>query len=184
MKKWETIAHGILQVVQTEGAVSTTSSILIEKTREYIDFPYFTSGQNRSTVVNKIVQRMVQQKLVRLHQGRIYTEDMYLRECHESRNIPGLPGFRATRCGMIINAKKEWREVPAWHNKKGYRRVRLYSQGMNHNYRVARLVCLAWHGKPHMLETVDHINSIRDDDRAENLRWLDHVKNIRRQYNE
>lgn len=52
-------------------------------------------------------------------------------------------------------------------NAKGYR---LTSIG-GRLYSVHRLICEAFHDNPENKPTVDHINRVRDDNRASNLRW-------------
>ena len=46
-------------------------------------------------------------------------------------------------------------------------------------YRVHRIICSAFHGKPPTGHDVDHINGIRNDNRPENLRWASRSDNLR-----
>ncbi len=55
-------------------------------------------------------------------------------------------------------------------NSHGYNRV--FIKGKYH--RVARLVATAFVDNPNDRKEVDHINTIRTDDRVENLRWVTH----------
>lgn len=61
---------------------------------------------------------------------------------------------------------------------KGYRIVTLCKDGKINRKRIARLVADAFipnkDNKPH----IDHINTIRNDDRVENLRWVTRVENM------
>ncbi len=63
----------------------------------------------------------------------------------------------------------------------GYIQVGLCLQGVpQKNCRVHRLACAAFHGPPPegMTEPqVDHRNYVRDDNRAENLRWISRAEN-------
>ena len=62
-------------------------------------------------------------------------------------------------------------------DKDGYLRCCLSKNGIRKNYHVHRIVLSAFvpnpEGKPH----VDHINTIRDDNRVENLRWATQTEN-------
>ena len=59
-------------------------------------------------------------------------------------------------------------------NSHGYNRV--FIKGKYH--RVARLVATAFVDNPNDRKEVDHINTIRTDDRVENLRWVTHKENM------
>ena len=52
--------------------------------------------------------------------------------------------------------------------RKGYQRVHIG----NKLYSVHRLIALAFIPNPDNLETVDHVNEIKTDNRPENLRWM------------
>ena len=56
--------------------------------------------------------------------------------------------------------------------KDGYLMVALYMDNGDYMpWRVSRLIAIAFVPNPARKDTVDHINGIRDDNRAENLRW-------------
>lgn len=56
----------------------------------------------------------------------------------------------------------------------GYNRVSIKGK----YYKVARLVANAFIDNPDGKKEVDHINTIRTDDRVENLRWVTHTENM------
>ena len=60
-------------------------------------------------------------------------------------------------------------------SRKGYYLVRLYKKGEANGYELSRLVAFAFPeicGEYFEGAEVDHINTIRTDDRPENLRWV------------
>ena len=54
---------------------------------------------------------------------------------------------------------------------KGYKRVSLRKDGSNKTAFVHRLIAMAFIPNPERKPCIDHINTIRDDNRIENLRW-------------
>lgn len=62
-------------------------------------------------------------------------------------------------------------------NSMGYLRVRLCKNSKVKNYYVHRLVAEAFIPNPNDLPFIDHINTIRDDNRVENLRWCSQKEN-------
>ena len=63
------------------------------------------------------------------------------------------------------------------HDKGKYLRVALSKNDIKHNFLVHRLVAEAFIPNPKNLPDIDHINTIRDDNRAENLRWCTKKEN-------
>lgn len=102
-------------------------------------------------------------------------------EGHTVRAIPNHPGYYATKCGLIVSTKRSTPQIlTSFDNGKGYHKVKLSNKGKATNHRRSKLVAIAWLGKPGTLETVDHINEVRDDDHVNNLRWMHIADNIRR----
>jgi hypothetical protein len=56
-------------------------------------------------------------------------------------------------------------------DKDGYLFVQWCKDKKRHHAKVHRLVAMAFIPNPDGLETVDHVNRIRNDNRVENLRW-------------
>ncbi len=63
--------------------------------------------------------------------------------------------------------------------KNGYRYVALSYKNKTIMKKIARLVAIAFIPNPQNKPQVDHINTIRTDDRVENLRWVTRSENMR-----
>lgn len=61
---------------------------------------------------------------------------------------------------------------------KGYLMVWLYKDDIRHSHKVARLVAEAFIPNPENKPQIDHINTIKTDNRVENLRWVTGKENI------
>lgn len=61
--------------------------------------------------------------------------------------------------------------LKAQYNSDGYLKTRLSKNNKGKKYFVHRLVANAFIPNPSNLPCIDHINTIRDDNRVENLRW-------------
>ena len=86
--------------------------------------------------------------------------------------IPNLDGYYASSDGRIWSTKRNLWLKPRV-GKKGY----LYVQAGGKSMKVHRLVALAFIPNPDNLETVDHVNNIKTDNRPENLRWMTRSEN-------
>ena len=62
-------------------------------------------------------------------------------------------------------------------NSKGYLITNLSKNGQVKTYFVHRLVAEAFIPNPNDLPFIDHINTIRDDNRVENLKWCSYKEN-------
>lgn len=63
-------------------------------------------------------------------------------------------------------------------HKQGYKLVYLSKDNLSKTVKVHRLVALAFIDKPKGKNTVNHINSIKYDNRVENLEWLTQGENV------
>lgn len=63
-------------------------------------------------------------------------------------------------------------------NCRGYRTICFCINGKTKRFRVARLVAETFIPNPYNKEQVDHINTIKTDDRVENLRWVTRSENM------
>lgn len=80
--------------------------------------------------------------------------------------------------GEVMNrqTRKLLKPTISWN---GYYRYALYSGAEKHTLMAHKLVALAFIPNPGGKPCVDHINIIRTDNRAENLRWVTHRENAR-----
>ncbi|WP_366921417.1 NUMOD4 motif-containing HNH endonuclease [uncultured Dysgonomonas sp.] len=62
-------------------------------------------------------------------------------------------------------------------NGRGYMYVHLHSNGVFKNCLVHRLVAESFIPNPNYGQEVDHINTIRNDNRVENLKWVSSSEN-------
>ena len=68
-------------------------------------------------------------------------------------------------------------------NANGYLRVILSVEGKQNQWLVHRLVALTFHGRPSFKDAqVNHINSQKRDNRADNLEWVTASENIIHSY--
>lgn len=91
----------------------------------------------------------------------------------ELKEVPGFPGYMASACGEIYRGGRRSSQETIWN---GYRRV----WALGKHRLVHRMVAAAWiwPAEPGMM--VDHLNSERADNRAENLRYVTPKQNARR----
>lgn len=94
------------------------------------------------------------------------------------KDIPGYEGYQVSNLGNVRSLKyKHPRLLKPGNNGVGYKQVMLYNQGIGKMYTVHRLVAEQFIPNPENKPCIDHINAIRDDNRAENLRYVTHSEN-------
>lgn len=94
------------------------------------------------------------------------------------KDILGYEGnYQVSSLGNVKNIKNE-RILKGRLDKYGYYRVILCKKGMRYkNFQIHRLVAMAFIKNPNDKPQVDHINTIRIDNRVENLRWVTYREN-------
>lgn len=93
--------------------------------------------------------------------------------------IPGYEGlYMVSNLGRIKSCDRycgkrfyKGHILPLHNNGKGYLQVRLSKNGKQKNYKVHRLVVLAFIPNPNNLPCVNHKNENKLDNRVENLEW-------------
>lgn len=95
------------------------------------------------------------------------------------KDIQGYEGlYQVSNLGNIKNIRRD-KLLKKTINSKGYNVVGLYKNNIGKQYRVGRLVSENFIPNPYNRNEIDHINTIRNDDRVDNLRWCTHSENIR-----
>lgn len=95
----------------------------------------------------------------------------------ELRDIPGYDGkYMATPDGRIYNkVTRRWLKLQT--DNRGYSRVYLNDSKGKYFKTVHQLVATAHIPNPEGKLYIDHINTIRTDNRVENLRWVTYSEN-------
>jgi hypothetical protein len=92
------------------------------------------------------------------------------------KDIGNCDGFRISNIGRVMENGKILLPVL---DKHGYRIVSIRRNGKTRRYeRVHRLVATAFIANPNNKPEVDHINTIKTDNRVSNLRWVTHYENM------
>ena len=80
----------------------------------------------------------------------------------------------SNRCGVRrLQKNGKWSYIKPFKDEKGYMNVHIcYQKYKSHKCKIHRLVAQAFIPNPDNKPEVDHINTIRDDNRIENLRWV------------
>lgn len=100
----------------------------------------------------------------------------------EWRPINGYEGlYEVSNLGRIkslnCNHTKKEGILKLYNDKDGYLMVKLSKDKNNRLFRVHRLVAEAFIPNPENKPCVDHINTIKNDNRVENLRWVTYKEN-------
>ena len=95
------------------------------------------------------------------------------------RDIQGYEGLYAvTSCGRIYSYTNK-RFLKPWFNNKGYLVIKLCKDGIAKNFRVNRLVALAYieNPDPERLPHCGHLDDIKEHNYVSNLYWTNEKEN-------
>lgn len=95
----------------------------------------------------------------------------------EWKKFSGYDNYLVSDTGLVVNVNTGKRLIPS-KDKDGYLSVSLSQNGKIKKYRISRLVALVYIPNPNDLDTVDHINGIKEDNRVVNLQWLSNSDNL------
>lgn len=91
------------------------------------------------------------------------------------------PDYMISNIGRVksLNYRHSGKEkiLKGYKDKKGYHRVGLFKDGKRKPYFIHRLVAEAFIPNFENKPCIDHINTIRTDNRVENLRWVTNKEN-------
>lgn len=106
------------------------------------------------------------------------------------KDIEGYEGkYQVSNCGRVKSLGRyieKKGQSPAYlrerilstHMLKGYKMVNLCSNNKEKTFSVHRLIANAFIPNPNNFPHIDHINTIRTDNRVENLRWVNRSMNM------
>lgn len=87
--------------------------------------------------------------------------------------------YKISDKGRIINCKNNKILSVSFNNTGGYARIGLRKDGKRKYFAVHRLLAEAFIPNKDNKPCIDHINTIRNDNRIENLRWVTYSENMK-----
>lgn len=96
------------------------------------------------------------------------------------KTIDGFEDYKVSNLGRVMSYRKNKNGnlLNLYHNSDGYLMTHLLSNERRITIGVHRLVAKAFIPNPNNCLEVNHINTVRDDNRVENLEWTTHHDNV------
>ncbi len=99
------------------------------------------------------------------------------------QDIAGYEGlYRVSNWGQVQSLHRRGRLLAQTNGRRGYKRVHLSVKGCANRYFVHRLVALAFIPNPLQLDTVNHKDFDKANNRVDNLEWMTIEDNVRHAY--
>lgn len=94
------------------------------------------------------------------------------------KDVPGYSGlYQVSNLGRVVSLKYGRHILKSCNDSYGYPIVVLCNGTKKKTKTVHRLVAMAFVPNPENKPEIDHINTIRDDNRPDNLRWVTRKEN-------
>ena len=93
---------------------------------------------------------------------------------NELKQIEGFPSYYITKEGKVFRIK----EINPCDTLYGYNEVALYENNKTSRRKVHRLVAEAFLDNPENFDTVHHKNGDKQDNRVENLEWIENKEHV------
>lgn len=103
----------------------------------------------------------------------------------EWRRIRDFPDYQVSNLGRVKSLSRDYKYgshndmILSTNDRRGYRGVVLYANGVRHHKAVHRLVAEAFIPNPDGLPCVNHKDENRTNNRADNLEWCSYEYNSR-----
>lgn len=91
--------------------------------------------------------------------------------------VKEFPGYQVSNLGRVMSKNKRIRKP--YKRNDGYMDIALHKNGASYTHKVHRLVAEAFIPNPDKKLRVNHINGIKDCNRAENLEWVTDEENVK-----
>lgn len=98
-------------------------------------------------------------------------------QVEEWKDVVGFEGLYEVSNFGRVRSKNTSKFLIGGLDRKGYQRVTLRKNGKTYTHLVHRLVAIAFIPNQEGKSFIDHINTIANDNRVENLRWCTYVEN-------